>query len=57
MADPIGAPPGSTLWAEAVVTVSTAARGLPATAGLRIPMIVAPVYFVYGGASVWTLVR
>jgi hypothetical protein len=56
MPDPIGAPSGSTLW-EAASPVGSATAGTPWTSGSRIPIVVGPVYFLYGGASVWTLVR
>jgi hypothetical protein len=56
MADPLGAPPGSTIW-EAGSTLGTATPGAAWTRGALVPMVVGPVYFVYGGASVWVLVR
>jgi hypothetical protein len=56
MPDPIGASPDSTVW-TAISPVSSAAPGTPWTRGTRVAIVVGPVYFLYGGASVWTLVR
>jgi hypothetical protein len=55
MAEPIGAPPGSTLWA-ATSSVLSADPGAPWTRGALIPVAAGPVYFVYGTAA-WVCVR
>jgi hypothetical protein len=47
----IGAPADSTAWA--VLTRPPASW----TFGPGAPVVVGPVYFLYGGASVWVLVR
>jgi hypothetical protein len=56
MPGPIGASPTSTEWAAASPLGATTA-GIVWTAGPVSPGVVGPVYFLYGGASVWTLVR
>jgi hypothetical protein len=56
MPDPIGASPDSALWAPRP-PVSTAGPAPPWTAGTRLVGAVGPIYFLYGGASVWVLVR
>jgi hypothetical protein len=56
MADPIGAPPGSPMW-QASSSLGASTSETPWTRGSTSPVVVGPVYFLYGGASVWVLVR
>jgi hypothetical protein len=52
MAEPtIATPDTAVLWTRPSAPVPTW------SAGPRVPVVVGPVYFLYGGASVWTLVR
>jgi hypothetical protein len=53
MPEPIGSPGlAATAWALLPAPPASAW-----TDAQRIPIVVGPVYFLYGGASVWTLVR
>jgi hypothetical protein len=49
----IGAAPDSVMWTRTSSVSSNPAM----TAAVPIAIVVGPVYFLYGGASVWTLVR
>jgi hypothetical protein len=48
----IGAAPDSATW-----TRTSSLASDPAMTATPIAIVVGPVYFLYGGASVWTLVR
>jgi hypothetical protein len=56
MPESLGATVSPTAW-DAAPGLAAVPPATPWTIGLPIPIVVGPVYFVYGGASVWILVR